>query len=162
LSVYSEWKHVWFGFWKEEIAPELMPFASTSRFALWPSVSEFVDPTYSYAENLDPLVKYLRAGKYLWFTSYGLCEVPGCVVNSGYTNSQTPKTDGTWVWNGNLDHYVLHHAVRLPDNFYDHILAADFTQPEVTRELILERRLSLDMPYLPAWIAKNWGVVPLQ
>jgi len=38
---------MWFGFWKEEIALELFPVGQASRLALWPSVYDFVDPTYA-------------------------------------------------------------------------------------------------------------------
>ncbi|WP_374969511.1 hypothetical protein [Terrabacter sp. BE26] len=84
----------------------------------WPSVAEFVDPSWDTDERLDVGV-YLQSGLVAraWM-GYARCRLCDLVKNGNLD-----LTDGTYVWPEGLAHYVLEHDVRLPNEFVDHVRA---------------------------------------
>ncbi|PAX89051.1 hypothetical protein CLM85_13485 [Streptomyces albidoflavus] len=41
------------------------------------------------------------------------------------------RTDGEWIWRGDLSHYVSRHHVALPDQFVTHIRDSHYSPPKV-------------------------------
>jgi len=91
----------------------------------WYSINapQWPDPLWFVDESQDPeiraqVVAYLRAGTVLAVAG-GINFCRFCRSNIGYV----AQSDGYYYWHGELAHYVQAHAVRLPDEFVQHVLA---------------------------------------
>jgi hypothetical protein len=69
---------------------------------------------------------YLRAGAVLAVATEEVFDVFDPGVNLG---ALTVRTDGIWVWPGELAHYVEKYHCALPDQFVDHMRARAWTPP---------------------------------
>ncbi|MEN9646721.1 MAG: hypothetical protein RL238_3390 [Actinomycetota bacterium] len=92
------------GYWRSE-------FSETP----WPNPRDFVDNTWPPATR-EMVVGHLLRGRTL--EQYrGLSNCRFCDV---YVGSKE-LTDGVYCWPEGLAHYLTEHAVRLPDEFADHV-----------------------------------------
>ena len=67
-------------------------------------------------ENFDKIAKYLETGiPAIYWKGYSACRI------CGKTLGTKCLTDGTWIWPEKLEHYILEHNVRLPEEFIDHM-----------------------------------------
>lgn len=67
------------------------------------------------------IVSYLKGGKFMnGYFGWSTCRICGC------KNGATELTDGLFCWPEGLAHYVEKHNVMLPDEFVEHMRAADF------------------------------------
>jgi hypothetical protein len=100
--------------------------------AKWPDPVKFVDEDWDPRER-SLVATYLSSGMIPWagagFSPCRLCDKP---------NGSCEYTDGVYVWPEGLSHYVQDHAVRLPREVIDHILAQvdeyDFAFEQVDRD----------------------------
>lgn len=85
--------------------------------AQYPDPASLVDPAWDADEREDVAI-YLRYGvvarAYLGPSPCRLCE-------DRRVNGNLELTDGVYVWPEGLAHYVAEHAVRLPQEFVEHI-----------------------------------------
>ncbi|WP_251044132.1 hypothetical protein [Arthrobacter sp. ISL-48] len=83
----------------------------------WPSPEQFVDASWD-TEERDFVAYYLQMGlitrSYMGFSRCRFC---------GKENGNLELSDGHFVWPDGLAHYVVEHAVRLPDRFVRHAFA---------------------------------------
>lgn len=83
----------------------------------WPSPEEFVDANWD-AEERDFMASYLQMGLIArGFMGFSRCRF------CGQQNGNLELSDGHFVWPEGLAHYVVEHAVRLPDRFVRHAFA---------------------------------------
>jgi hypothetical protein len=75
---------------------------------------------------LPHLLRYLTAHAFLESYEHGAAACRLCGAPNGYAT----LTDGVHVWPEGLAHYVLAHAVALPEGFVRHIAAAAATAAE--------------------------------
>jgi hypothetical protein len=77
---------------------------------------DYVDLTWDASER-ERVVKYLKeAGHMLYYwPTPAICKI------CGRRNGSRCLSDGTWVWPSGLAHYVSKHAIRLPEEFVDHV-----------------------------------------
>jgi hypothetical protein len=92
------------GYWIDVDRPEL------------PDPSRFVDIDWDLNERRD-VASYLNGGRP---TNSG-CGCSPCRL-CGAANGFEELSDGTYLWPEGLAHYVLDHAVRLPDEVVQHAL----------------------------------------
>ncbi|HMW59246.1 MAG TPA: hypothetical protein PK881_06650 [Leptospiraceae bacterium] len=73
------------------------------------------------------MAEYLAAAPVVLITDAeeGRCYFCG----SDLGNASCLRSDGIWLWENGLDHYVLEHAIRLPDTFVAHIEEREFRPP---------------------------------
>jgi len=101
------------GYWSSE--PD-------SKYSKYPHPSAFVDPTWSEDER-DFMKYYLQRGlvarAYLGYSPCRMCDKRdnGCLQ----------VTDGVYTWPEGLAHYVVEHAVRLPQEFVEHAIRNEET-----------------------------------
>lgn len=79
----------------------------------------FVDTAWDLDERR-LVAHYLGSGKRV--TSY--LGFSWCRFHCGIDDEEmgdSEFSDGLWLWPGGLPHYVLEHAVRLPEEFLDHV-----------------------------------------
>ncbi|MGP3772245.1 hypothetical protein ACTWJ8_15570 [Streptomyces sp. SDT5-1] len=48
------------------------------------------------------------------------------------------RTDGTWVWPVDLEHYIRRHHAVIPDDFHAHIRAHNYRAPAVSDDRVNE------------------------
>ncbi len=113
MLIQQQWPHKWYGIWSES------PEASIGA----PSVYDAIDLEWRPADK-EELVTYLDAGRdVVAMACSGDCLLCDATLRMGF------KSDGEWVWDVRLDHYVRHHSVLLPDRFADHIRHRNFIVP---------------------------------
>ena len=157
MSIFSEWRHRWFGYWRD-----LDP--NDALRAPYPLIGEFVDPSWK-PDDMVQVGRYLSSGIGLIISSQASsspCELPECqckrvdAFNRPYTS--VPVTDGTWIWRDDLIHYVQCHSVRIPDSFYDHIRQKGYLIPSDLPLRSDEFLRSLDWPFVPLPLRKRCDV----
>ncbi|MCX6367767.1 MAG: hypothetical protein NTX57_13825 [Armatimonadetes bacterium] len=82
----------------------------------WPNPACFVDESQD-ADVRTKVIEYLKAGEVTACSSYDWCRLCGAQL------SLAAQEDGYYTWNTLLAHYVEMHAVRLPDDFIQHVLS---------------------------------------
>jgi hypothetical protein len=95
-----------------------------------PSITEYVGE--SAQQNEDRAVAYLRGAPVIAARS-------GLVFDVLDPSSQVPMcvatcTDGVYIWNSTLAHYVEKYHVRLPEDFFRHMESVNWQPP--TKEQI--------------------------
>jgi len=84
--------------------------------AAWPDPRAFIDDAW---DNRERRSVYLYLGSGIFERAYrGLSPCRLCRKQNGHREF----TDGTYLWPEGLAHYVLEHAVRLPNVFVQHAL----------------------------------------
>ena len=97
------------GFWKD-------PDLEDDRFR---HPIAFADPAWRIAER-QLVADYLRSGHRTdSYMGYSWCRF-GCGIDSSEMGT-SDLSDGVWLWPEGLPHYVLEHAVRLPEDFLRHV-----------------------------------------
>ncbi|AHJ96482.1 hypothetical protein Hsw_0887 [Hymenobacter swuensis DY53] len=82
----------------------------------YPDVACFVDETWPETMRLATL-RYLQQERKLHYWM----GMETCLFGCGQNLHITGCTDGTYYWPESLVHYLAQHAVRLPDEFVEHI-----------------------------------------
>lgn len=93
------------GYWRNELHPE------------YPDPADLVDE--SWDENERHAVWAYTVGGTMAYSFMGLSPCRQC----GKPNGALELTDGVYQWPDGLAHYVMEHAVRLPQEFVDHALS---------------------------------------
>jgi hypothetical protein len=97
------------GYWRSLLEPTL------------PDPACFVDAHWA-ATTRQAVVNYLQQGRpLLHYMGYSWCRFR-CGTASGAMGT-ADLTDGTYCWPQGLGHYLVKHAVRLPEPLVQHILA---------------------------------------
>jgi hypothetical protein len=112
MSIFSDWPHNWYGFWKKR----------EERYPL-PLLADLFDSDWMPSDK-DRLIRYLEQSP-IAVTSMGpesTCQLCGDSVG----NSSCYKSDGVWLWPLSLAHFVSKHAVRLPDRMVKHIVTKNY------------------------------------
>lgn len=94
------------GYWRSEDEPH------------WPNPDEFVDGGWDERER-DIVASHLRHGGHVMWVAAGLSPCRLC----GEPNGCAELSDGVYLWPEGLAHYLEKHAVRLPQQFVDHVQA---------------------------------------
>ncbi|TDU62083.1 hypothetical protein EI77_04765 [Prosthecobacter fusiformis] len=107
------WPFKWFGFWQED-----------EKYVNAPSVREFCQSEWWLDKNRPGVMDYLDQGATVWAVGSQknvchLCHAP-------LPPTLAICTDGEWVWNHHLIHYIKEHGVILPQSFYSHITLNQF------------------------------------
>ena len=108
------------GYWR----PLQRRHLDSAEDAALPDPREFVDTTWDSALR-SRVAGYLKNGR-IWAFGFGYsycrfqCGAPDSTMGSNVL------TDGIWVWPEGLWHYVEAHAVRLPPQFFGHLMQRDF------------------------------------
>ena len=92
------------GEWRSLLAPH------------YPDVACFVDDTWPATER-EAAGHYLSQGRPLHYWM----GMEACLLGCAQPLPTTGCTDGTYYWPASLLHYLTHHAVRLPDEFMQHL-----------------------------------------
>ncbi len=92
------------GYWVDDDRPDL------------PDPANFVDPDWEVDERR-VVASYLNAGRPIG-TGRGCSPCRICGASNGFEDF----TDGVFQWPEGLAHYVLDHAVRLPEEIVEHAL----------------------------------------
>lgn len=103
----------WFGFWKE------MP-----QYVNTPSVNEWLDLEWWKPNKKNHVLSYLAQGFVLSVSTSSQNKCIICGKDLDYSFAY--MTDGTWVWNNYLPHYIEAHDVILPKDFYSFIEMSSF------------------------------------
>lgn len=95
----------------------LMGYWYSDSQPAWPDPRRFIDETQN-PEIRARVVTYLESGE-MFVAACGLspCRLCGC------RNGCAEHSDGYYCWPSGLAHYVKAHAVRLPGEFVEHVLA---------------------------------------
>jgi hypothetical protein len=93
---------------------------------------------------VEPMVQYLRAG--------GLIAVSTAMVDDVLSGAQKVamvevRSDGVWVWPGELAYYVEKYAVGLPPEFIAHVVGRNWQAPVFSREALAALATAI----------RNWG-----
>ena len=102
----------WFGFWSED-----------NRYVDAPSVKHWVNPGFFESDAIrNSVLEYLSDGVALKVSSSedAKCKLCGEDLDQSFAFF----TDGVWIWNNYLIHYVENHFAGLPDEFFTHMQAS--------------------------------------
>ena len=81
----------------------------------WPDPRDFVDASWDQQER-NMVVDHLMTAESPWISmgnsTCRFCQQP---------NGSLEQTDGAYLWPQGLAHYLLKHAVRLPEPFVEHV-----------------------------------------
>jgi hypothetical protein len=121
MNIFSAWKELWFGCWSE----------CGERYTNCPSIQSFIDPEWKY-ESIELLIQYLNSAPIIATTSH--LSIPWAIGEGDYRECVSYRSDGKWLWLDDLDYYIIHHHVRLPDNLIIHIEENKYTPPEQVTE----------------------------
>jgi hypothetical protein len=118
------WKYKWYGFWGAEIEYEGREF----------DLDEYIDDTCSTI-IVEKILFYLSNAPIILAAQQpsqkcGLCDEQ--VYYSVF------KSDGIWLWNDSLSHYVANHHFCIPNEMVDHILSSEGIPP-VAVDIPLDR-----------------------
>jgi hypothetical protein len=110
------WKYKWYGFWGAELKYEGREY----------NLDEYIDNTCP-VETLEKVLFYLdRApivpGEKRSSQKCGLCD--------SILNYSLLKSDGVWLWNDSLIHYVKDHSFCIPNALVSRILSANGIPPK--------------------------------
>ena len=109
----------WFGFWKEE-----------TKYENAPSVKEYLRNDWWSAREFEACLQYLSEG---WVISVRSAVGETCWICSGpMERSYAYMTDGSWLWDNFLVHYISAHKIAILCEFYEHIVNNAFKIPEVS------------------------------
>jgi hypothetical protein len=125
MSIFSRWPYSWFGCWSE----------FGSRYSKCPSIQDFIDPSWHYAE-LDRLTSYLAVAPLIATTSR--LSIPWAIEPGDGRSTISYRSDGIWLWLDDLDYYVTRHQLRLPDSFIIHIEQNNYIPPDSLNKDISE------------------------
>lgn len=78
-----------------------------------PSIFEFIQPNASEGE--DKIINYLRSG--IVIVACGGIVTDVINPENGLAGCPELKTDGIWVWPGDLEYYVKHYHLKLDEEF---------------------------------------------
>jgi hypothetical protein len=136
------------GYWGEGEGPSGLPRPQSLVRTGW------------QANDLNRIAAYLRGGHVFgaWCGLAG-CRFTGC----GQVLGSCDLTDGEWVWPQGLEHYLLQHAVCLPDAFVATMRANAWELPAAGSRIDLDRVLDAGGgPFgdLSDWIAWAWDFTP--
>lgn len=111
----------WFGFWRED-----------NQYVGAPSVKDWVSPGCFDSDELrSNVLGYLANGFALSASSSKdtKCKICGEALDRSFGFI----TDGVWIWNNYLSHYIEKHSVGLPRPFLLHMQATHYrvVLPEV-------------------------------
>ncbi|MFI5461604.1 MAG: hypothetical protein ACHRXM_39980, partial [Isosphaerales bacterium] len=96
---------------------------------VWPDPTDFVDPSWDSDER-ERIGDYLRRGMlYRTYMGQSACRICNAA------NGNEEYTDGSYAWPQGLAHYVIDHAVRLPQSFVDHVVRANDTTETTPAEV---------------------------
>jgi len=56
---------------------------------------------------------------------------PCLISGESFSGSLSVRTDGVWVWQDDLAHYVKDHNVALPQEFLTHIKSNNYAVPSL-------------------------------
>ena len=122
INNFTTWPHFWFGCWSE----------FGEHYIDCPSIQDFVDKAWHYP-NVDSMVTYLTIAPIVATTSR--MAIPWATGSGDGRSSISYRTDGIWLWLDDLDYYVLHHHVRLPDSFVKHMENINYKAPQITLDM---------------------------
>ena len=144
MSIFSDWPHKWFGYWRPADGPDSWA----------PLMATFVDPSFHY-DDFQKVAEYLRSGRLVMIAgSTDVCPISNCrgTLLSG------ASTDGEWLWPMSLEHDFLAHKVRLPDSMLKSIIRNNY---DISASSAFSDRwngdeiLDLDWPFVPSPIARR-------
>jgi len=90
--------------------------------------SEYPDPknlmnSEFYKKNWkikSQLTAYIKSGKPCnFYRGFSSCRICGKILGSH------ERTDGTYIWPDQLEHYILEHNVLLPQKFIDYVMTKE-------------------------------------
>ena len=118
MSLFEDWPYTFYGIWK----------LKEPDFGRIPLFSEVVDESWKPAD-LDQLVAYLMHAP---FSLPVRNPDAWCFIcNQRFNETGGQRSDGTWTWASDLDHFVAKHNVRLPDRMVDHIRSRKYSLGKV-------------------------------
>ncbi|MFE9253184.1 hypothetical protein [Streptomyces sp. NPDC007088] len=87
-------------------------------------------------EHRDELIRYLRGGIKIIVVAGG---APDVLTRGRWIgDAESVYTDGTWVWRADLAYYLANYPLRLPGEFVERALQADFVVPDVPETRLRE------------------------
>jgi hypothetical protein len=117
VRILDEWKHKWFGVWRE-YGP---------AFEACPSILDFVHPEVSQRYDKGRLRNYMANAPIVASTSRS--SFPDPFTGSRSCGSISFRTDGEWVWLDDLPDYIDGHDVAIPSAWLLKIQASDYVPP---------------------------------
>jgi len=88
----------------------------------YPCPGDLIDPDFWTYYDRNKVVAYLQTGlKCTYYRGMSSCRLCGTLLGS------YEITDGTWCWPDKLEHYILDHNVRLPEEFVKHAISSNPT-----------------------------------
>lgn len=141
-----KWTNKWFGFWSEN-----------PGFHNTPSVYNWIDETWWKDRPKSNVLEYLNHGIVISVTTSQCdrCLLCSCIIDRSYGY----LTDGIWIWNNYLTHYIEHHNIVIPNDFYIHMRSSAFKVniPHIEDEVSHIKGLDWSMfRERPKWLA-TWG-----
>ena len=124
-------------------------WADSDELSKYPNPRRLVRPEWRTSQRVQ-IASYLRAGRPgVSWKGYSLCRF-GCGMNGS-----SDQTDGVWYWPEGLAHYVEAHAVCLPEEFVETMVANRWRVPRKSRSIT-------GPPTTTFWVewASTFGLVP--
>ncbi|MBL7974063.1 MAG: hypothetical protein JNJ85_04075 [Candidatus Kapabacteria bacterium] len=117
----NNWHYKIFGFWQEY----------GNSYLEYPSLFDFIDEETNAQYSKGNLLTYLKSGYEVYSTTRIKLPIIDNINNES-TSSTTLRTDGVFFWLDEICYLIQYHNLVIPEDFYAHILANNFTIPELT------------------------------
>jgi hypothetical protein len=111
----KNWKYKWYGFWGAEVELEGREY----------DLDEYIDYTCP-TEILEKILFYLSNAPEISSAQQPSQE---CFFCNEQLYLSVFKSDGVWLWNESLSHYVGKHHFCIPNEMVSHILLSDGIPP---------------------------------
>ena len=111
-NIEQSWKHNWFGIWNDDGRDQDFPDVESAVSMEWCPYDK--TKLREYLERC-PMVMSCPSGK-----TCKLCSIP---ISSCF------QSDGEWLWEQSLSHYLEQHFVILPLRMVQHIRTREYSAP---------------------------------
>jgi hypothetical protein len=116
------------------------------RLGYWTAQVQPVVNRPNYGAHKDAIVAYLANGIRIdCYDGFAHCRV--CHVDVGCDD----YTDRVWMWPSGFQHYIVEHAIELPQAFVAHVVARNFSYVGLKPVLVVESTLTPGAPTRMEW-----------
>ncbi len=103
----------YFGAWSDDYFPDGL------------NIYDYIDPNWDVTD-INEIMNYITSARLVIVTPYpDFCPICRKAVSPGW------RSDGTWLWTAAIDHLILSHKVKPPEELISHIRSVAYTPQDL-------------------------------
>lgn len=97
------------------------------------SIKKMLIKEYEYdLDELDRCIEYMSSTENM--LNGGSGSDPCLFDNAHILYGYGCRTDGVWIWESHMDHYIREHNIQIPRDFIEHMKANNFVVPKLSED----------------------------